>query len=442
MFDIGRGNLEMSRVVYRAGGEEAEFSQCLYTAPVENALAVLALAAREEKKSAPPKVKTSRAVKAYRPEVRREAAPEKVQPEIAEPAEAVENTRTLELALYSVPETPVPAPAAEPEFQPVPEAGKGPLPFLSRFPSQLNEKVGMFIDFFQRKANPFFTRSLARSSAYEGMMKKILREKNLPEELFYLALIESGFNPKAFSPAKAGGIWQFISGTAKRFGLKVNPWVDERRDPEKSTYAAAEYLKNLFEIFNSWDLAAAGYNAGEGKVLNALKKTKSQEYWEIAQTRHLKRETKEYVPMFLAAVAIAQDPHKYGFTDIDYHPPLVYEKVLVPPKTSLASIARAARIEVSELQSLNPSLRTGMTPPDAPGFEIKLPPGKREVLEQNIEQLRPASISKSKKHRVRVGETLARVAKRHGVKIEDLCESNGLSPKSRLKPGSFLVLPR
>jgi membrane-bound lytic murein transglycosylase D len=334
-----------------------------------------------------------------------------------------------------------PAPAAEPEPQPKVQTGKNYLPFLSSFPAQLNDRVGVFIDFFQKRANPFFTRSLARSSAYEGMMKQILREKNLPEELFYLALIESGFDPKAFSPAKAGGIWQFISGTAKRFGLKVNPWVDERRDPEKATYAAAAYLKNLFEMFNSWDLAAAGYNAGEGKVLKAMKKTQKQEYWELAQSRYLRRETKEYVPMFLAAVAIAQDPQKYGFIDISYHPPLVYEKMLVPPATSLASVARAAQIDLAELQGLNPSLRKGMTPPEAPGFELKLPPGKRALVEKNIDQLRPAAVKQSKKHRVRSGETLARVAKLHNVSVNDLCSANNLGPKSRLKPGTRLVLP-
>ncbi len=429
----------MSLAAVKTGADEADFAQCAYTPPPAAGPVAVASAVRDAKKS-PVKAKAAATAKAHRPEIRKEAPVEKSAPETTDLWEANETTRIIELALYTIPENLHFATAGEPE-PPLRLDSKNPLPFLSRFPEQLNEKVGAFIDFFQKRANPFFTRSLARSSAYEGMMKKILREKNLPEELFYLALIESGFNPKALSRAKAGGIWQFISGTAKRFGLKVNPWVDERRDPEKSTYAAAEYLKSLFEIFNSWDLAAAGYNAGEGKVLKAMKKTKKREYWEIAQSRYLRRETKEYVPMFLAAVAIAQDPQKYGFDNIDYHPPLVYEKVLVPPSTSLVSVAKAAQMDLAELQALNPALRRGMTPPEAPGFEIKLPPGKRETFERNLDQLRPAAVSKSKKHRVRSGETLAKVAKRHKVKLNDLCASNGLTPKSRLKPGTVLVLP-
>lgn len=316
-----------------------------------------------------------------------------------------------------------------PESENSAEASKpSPLSF-SGFPSQINEQVDKFIDFFQKRANPFFSRSLARSSAYETMMKKILREKNLPEDLFYLALIESGFNPKALSPAKAGGIWQFISKTAKRFGLKVDKWVDERRDPEKSTYAAAEYLKSLFEMFNSWDLAAASYNAGEGKVLKAMKKAKSQDFWEISQSRYLKQETKEYVPMFLAAVAIAKDPQKYGFYDIDYHPPLVYEKVSVPPSTTLALIAKAAEVDLSEIQALNPALKKGKTPPDGRPFEIKLPPGKKEIFEKNIQSLNQPTISRGKKHRVRSGETLARFAKRHRVKPQALAVRSDVTNK-------------
>ena len=141
-------------------------------------------------------------------------------------------------------------------------------PAVGLFPSLLNDKVQDFISFFQGRAESFFSRSLARSQAYEEMMKRIFREKNLPEELFYLALIESGYNPTALSRAKASGIWQFIGQTAKRFGLRVDKWVDERRDPEKSTLAAAEYLKTLHGMFNNWDLATASYNAGEAKVLN------------------------------------------------------------------------------------------------------------------------------------------------------------------------------
>lgn len=321
--------------------------------------------------------------------------------------------------------------------------GQNPVsPLSAIFPSAFNEKkVEEFIAFFQQRGGRFFSNALARSQAYEDMMKKIFREKNLPEELFYLALIESGYNPHAISRSKAGGIWQFIARTASRFGLKVDKWVDERRDPEKSTYAAAEYLKSLYEMFNCWDLATASYNAGEGKVLRAMKKANSQDFWEISRYRYLKQETKRYVPMFLAAVLIAKEPHKYGFSNINYLPPLVYEKVLVPPDTGLVWLAKVAETDIAELRALNPALKRGKTPPGSSLFEIKLPPGKKEIYEKNLLTYNPLAAIKGKKHLVRPGETLTGIAKRYRVKYQDLCELNGLSPQSKIKPGIRLLLP-
>ncbi len=417
--------------------------QSLLTALLEPIPSSLTLSDADMKKFPPQKSKSAKpANRPLKSDVRRESVPEKtdLSPDGGESLETAGGTH--QFAGENVGDPPFfGMTAPEPESGAVSQDTKRLPPSYSAFPFHINEKVGKFIDFFQKEANSFFSKSLERSSAYEPMMKKIFREKNLPEDLFYLALIESGFNPKALSRAKAGGIWQFINKTAKRFGLKVDKWVDERRDPEKATYAAAEYLKNLFEIFNCWDLATASYNAGEGKVLRAMKKANSQDFWEISQSRHLKKETRQYVPMFLAAVAIAKDPQKYGFHDINYHAPLVYEKVQVPPSTSLALIAKAADADLSEIQFLNPSLKRGKTPPDGRLFEVKLPPGKREFFERNIRVLTHSSISKERKHRVRPGETLPRIAKQHRVKIQALCDFNGLTPRSRLKPGSTLVLP-
>ncbi|MGQ9696072.1 MAG: transglycosylase SLT domain-containing protein [Thermodesulfobacteriota bacterium] len=311
---------------------------------------------------------------------------------------------------------------------------------VSLFPSVLHEKVKDFINYFQNKADSFFSKALARSQAYEEMMKKIFREKNLPEELFYLALIESGFNPFAVSRKQAGGIWQFVSKTAKRFGLRVDKWVDERRDPEKSTYAAAEYLKQLYEMFNCWELAAASYNAGEGKILKAIKKTQSQNFWEITQYKYLKPETKKYVPMFLAAMLIAKEPEKYGFSNIPHLPPLNYEKIIVPPATSLAWIAKVSETDLAELRALNPSLKLDKTPPQEE-FEIKLPLGKKEVFERNIAARQKLASLGNQKHRVRYGETLSGIARRYRVNLNKLCELNGLSPKDKIKPGLTLILP-
>jgi len=309
------------------------------------------------------------------------------------------------------------------------------------FPKLLNDRVKTYIDLFQNKADNFFTKSLARSQAYEGIIRPILREKNLPEELLYLALIESGYNPYAQSRAKATGIWQFMNGTAKRFGLRVDQWVDERRDPEKSTLAAADYLKSLYEMFNCWYLAAAGYNAGEGKILQAMKRAKSQDFWAISKHRYLKRETKEYVPRLLAAMIIAQDPTKYGFSNIDYHPPLVYEKVVVPSGVRLDRIARAAETTVEELRTLNPALRRDKIPPHDPSFEIKLPPGKKEAFERNFSQVFKLDPRTARKHNVRQGQTLGQIAKRYKVDLRELCEGNEINPKTPIKPGMTLLLP-
>jgi membrane-bound lytic murein transglycosylase D len=271
------------------------------------------------------------------------------------------------------------------------------------------------------------------------MIKRIFREMDIPEELVYLALIESGYNPKAYSRAKASGMWQFITKTGKRFGLKVNKWVDERRDPEKSTYAAAAYLKSLYEMFNSWDLALAGYNAGEGKILKAMRKAKTQDFWEISRHAYLKKETKEYVPMFLAAVTIAQDPRKYGFQEVESEGPFNYDKVKVPASTHLETIANAAETDLSELRALNPALRREKTPPDSALFEINLPPGKKEIFEKNFRT--QAASKNGKKHRVRPGENLSRIAKKYRVSMENLCALNGLSDNAAVRPGFVLLLP-
>lgn len=397
-----------------------------------------------EKKNPRPKAKPSKVVsKAPKTEEHREAAADNVNDEGEGEDNEREAAHRLQEIFDQMPDEDLSRLFTSGETESI-TAGKSKDQdsyIFATFPSLLNDKVKEFINFFQNRADGFFSRSLARSQAYEEMMKKIFREKNLPEELFYLALIESGYNPNAFSRAKASGIWQFVAQTARRFGLKVDKWVDERRDPEKSTYAAAEYLKSLYQMFNCWDLAAASFNAGEGKVLKAMKKAQSQDFWKISQHRYLKRETKKYVPMFLAAVLIAREPRKYGFANLEYHPPLVYEKVTVPPATSLALIAKAAEVDLSEIRTLNPALKRGKTPPHDPQFEIKLPLGKKEIFEKNFLTLRQATLSGAKKHRVRSGETLGRIAKRYGLDLQTLCQFNDLSPQARIKPGTILLLP-
>lgn len=311
---------------------------------------------------------------------------------------------------------------------------------LTLFPSLLHERVRQFILYFQTQGEEFFSASLARSRVYEPMMKSILREKNLPEELFYLALIESGFKPHAQSKAKATGIWQLMAQTARRFGLQVNRWIDERRDPEKSTQAAAEYLKSLYELFQCWELAAASYNAGEGKILSVIKKTKSQDFWQISRHRYVKQETKKYVPKFLAAVTIARDPKLFGFSNIGESSPLAYEKVLVPPGTRLDRIARAAETGLAVIRLLNPALIKWQTPPNGSPMEIRIPLGKKKAFENNF-HVKQNDIAFAKRHRIRPGETLWQIAKRYQINLQDLCEFNQIAPKALIHPGVTLLLP-
>src|SRR3990170_3888500 len=252
--------------------------------------------------------------------------------------------------------------------------------------TSLNEKVEIYIHYFTNRIRDKFSTWLGRSEMYLPMMKKTFREKGLPEDLTYLVLIESGLNNKAYSRAKATGQWQFMKGTGKRYGLRIDRWIDERRDPEKATEAAAEYLGDLYGLFNDWHLAAAGYNAGEGKIGRAIKKYKTVDFWQLSQPKYkyLRRETKDYVPKLIAAAMIAKEPAKYGFDDIEYHPSLAYEKVTINRMTDLRDIAMAAECSLEDIQTLNPELKTKFTPPNYPDYELNVPMGKKEILEDKL----------------------------------------------------------
>ncbi|MGD0917513.1 MAG: transglycosylase SLT domain-containing protein [Thermodesulfobacteriota bacterium] len=308
-------------------------------------------------------------------------------------------------------------------------------------PIVINDKVEQFIQYFQTTLRHRFVIWLARSERYLPFMRNLLKEHGLPEDLVYMALIESGCNPYAYSRAKAVGLWQFITLTGRRYGLRVNWWIDERRDPEKSTIAAAKYLKDLYEMFACWYLAAAGYNAGEYKIAKAMKRYRSEDFWKLTKHRYLKRETKDYVPQMIAAALIAKDPGKYGFAEVEYQEPLRYEKVKVPPLTDLVLIAKASETSLAEIKDLNPELRRGVTPPNENEYEIKIPYGKRELFLENFEALQPFEKFQFKTHLVKKGETLKGIAKSYRVDLEPLLEINHLRKTSRISKGATLFIP-
>lgn len=317
---------------------------------------------------------------------------------------------------------------------------------LPEVPIVVNKSVQSYLRYFQGRGRKHFERWLGRSQDYMTMLRGILKENGLPEDLSYIALIESGLNPKAKSRAKAVGMWQFIKGTAKIYGLRVDWWIDERMDPEKATHAASRYFKNLYDQFGSWYLAAASYNAGEGRVARVIRKHKSEDFWVLAsRKRSFARETKEYVPKYLAALLIAKDPTSYGFDMQESGEgfTIAYDKVKVPQATDLKVIAEAAETTVEEIQRLNPELLRWFTPPNYPGYEIKIPAGKAEVFAENFSKVPPAERISFLAHKVKRGDTVSKLAKRYGTTVNPIMYINNFkNPKKiRLKPGTTIMIP-
>jgi membrane-bound lytic murein transglycosylase D len=318
---------------------------------------------------------------------------------------------------------------------------------LSDIPLTLNSKVQYFLYYFQTKGKPSFSRWLSRSSRYIPMMKEILKSKGMPEDLVYVAMIESGFHLQACSWANAVGPWQFISDTGRRYALRIDQWVDERKDPVKATTAAALYLKELYGLFNGdWYLAAAGYNAGENKILRAINMYNTNDFWELTRGSYLKRETKEYVPKLLAAAIIAKEPARYGFSDIAYLPPIEFDTVTIPSRTDLALVARLSGTTYETIKELNPDLRHWCTPPNYPDYNLKLPKGAKQKFEAELVRI-PVDQRFTEKllytrYQARRNDSIASVARRFNVSPEALTQLNGLSRSSRVSGRSLIVPAR
>jgi len=309
-----------------------------------------------------------------------------------------------------------------------------------------NAAVRHFLERFQtgdRRA--VVERWIERSGRYAEMIQRVLRDKGLPEDLMFTAMIESGFNPVAVSRAGAKGLWQFMAPTARRYGLRVDRWVDERLDPEKSTVAAARYLGDLHALFGSWELAKAGYNAGEMKVLRAMKALGTSDFWELTRGRILPEETKNFIPAIQAATLIGREPERYGFTPSQTEP-LAYEAAPVPSGLALSRVAVLVGVAVEVLRELNPELRMKQTPPGGP-YLLKFPVGASERFveaqgrrgEHRLAAAgRGRQAGKREIHVVRPKETVGTIAKRYGVSAAQLTRWNELDEAARIRPGDRL----
>jgi len=302
-------------------------------------------------------------------------------------------------------------------------------------------RVQFYLNYFTGAGREHFGKWLERAGLYQNYIQGELRANGLPESIFYLAMIESGLNPYALSRAGAGGIWQFMPATGRRYGLRVDFWVDERRDLEKSTGSAIMYLTDLFHRFGSWSLALASYNAGENKVARVVEQYEVEDYWELIEYRGLKRETRDYLPKMIAACLIAENPRAYGFNPVKKDP-LSYEKLEVKDAVDLSKVAEYAGVSVKEIERLNPDLRRGITPPGM-RYELKLPQGGSEIVASVYDKLRvePVVSNTVVYHKVGSGEALSTICKRYKVGMQEVQRINKISDPHKIRVGQVLAIP-
>lgn len=318
---------------------------------------------------------------------------------------------------------------------------------LESIPIEMNSLVQKWIDYFQGRGRPHMERYLARSTRYSKVMKQILRQNGLPEDLIYIAMIESGFSSKATSRAAAVGYWQFIRGTGKRYGLEINALVDERRDPILATQAAAEYFKGLYSVFGSWYLAMASYNVGENRVKKEVMNHYTRDFWELARKKRFPSETINYVPKYIAAKMIGNDPKKYGFTDIDYLAPIEYDLIKVERPVNLKKMAELLDLEYDDFKQLNPKFKGEVAPVAGKILELRVPAGMKsqgltaaaQSVVDRVEYI--ADAGETQVHRVRQGESLYLIARKYRTTVAWLKDVNDLKKGRKLRIGQKLFVP-
>ncbi len=301
-----------------------------------------------------------------------------------------------------------------------------------------NDRVQKWLDYFQGRGRKDMQRWLNRMPKYRPMISRMLAEEGLPPELLFLAVIESGMNPNAYSKAHAAGMWQFISSRARMHDLRVDWWIDERRDPEKSTRAACAYLKELYERFGSWELALAGYNSGEGRVERAQRKRPGcPDYWCL----DLPRETENFVPKFMAAVMIGSNPEAYGFTVPSSSAGLEYDTIEIRDAVDLQVIADATGVSYDDVKKLNPAMRRWCTPPSDSPSTVRVPLGTGDRCVAAIAKIPADERVTWRRHRVSRGETLSGIASAYGTSVAAIRSVNNIRNPNSIRSGSYIVIP-
>ena len=306
--------------------------------------------------------------------------------------------------------------------------------------------VDKWIQYFTSgRGREYMQAYLERSSRYLPLMRSVLKEADLPTDLVYVALIESGFSPKALSRSNAVGYWQFIYGTGKRYGLRIDGFVDERRDPVLSTRAAANYFKDLYSLFGSWHLALAAYNSGEYRVNRAVLRHYNRDFWFLSSKKALPRETRNYIPKLIAAIHIARNPEKHGFHNLNYQAPINYELLKVKQPISLVKLAKQIGMSFEEIKSLNPLYKGEYVPIYEKEISIRIPVDRLAVAQASLEK----SQMNEPKHswhyhywyRVRRGDSLYKIARRHKITVRKIRRENNLGNSSLLRIGQKLKIP-